>query len=88
MKSADERFEEWSSAVSERVYCEGCVYFERFGPTDSPPKGQRPGDGTCRRYAPRPLIGGSGTGWSDWDWPVVSITDRCGEFTPPDREAR
>jgi len=35
---------------------------------------------TCHRYAPHPLAGGSGTGWSDFDWPVVGINEFCGEF--------
>jgi len=38
------------------------------------------GDGTCHRYAPRPLTGGSGQGWSDWEWPKVYTGSFCGEF--------
>lgn len=35
---------------------------------------------TCHRYAPHPLVGGSGTGWSDYEWPVVATTEFCGEW--------
>ncbi len=36
--------------------------------------------GECHRYAPSPLIGGSGTGWSNWKWPEVCVVDFCGEW--------
>lgn len=39
---------------------------------------------TCHRYAPQPLVGGSGTGWADYQWPVVCNGDFCGEFQPKD----
>ena len=35
---------------------------------------------TCHRYAPKPLVGGSGQGWSNWEWPQVEQDDFCGEF--------
>jgi hypothetical protein len=35
---------------------------------------------TCHRYAPKPLIGGVGTGESDWEWPVIGIGEFCGEY--------
>jgi hypothetical protein len=35
--------------------------------------------GECRRYAPKPLIGGTGTGWTDWRWPEVTEDAGCGE---------
>ena len=41
---------------------------------------------TCHRYAPRPLSGGAGTGWSDWQWPVVGGDDFCGEHSTAERE--
>ena len=36
--------------------------------------------GECHRYAPQPLVGGSGTGWAEWHWPKVTKEDFCGEF--------
>ena len=36
-------------------------------------------DGECHRYAPKPLVGGSGTDWTDWAWPKVMNFDFCGE---------
>jgi hypothetical protein len=35
---------------------------------------------TCHKHAPQPLIGGSGTGWGEWEWPAVSPQDYCGDF--------
>ena len=60
--------------------CGRCRFY--VGATDPDPNRapRRGGDGHCHRYAPPPLVGGSGTGWSDWEWPSVRKTDMCGEF--------
>ena len=39
-----------------------------------------PDDGECHRYAPQPLAGGVGTGWTAWTWPEVEATSFCGEW--------
>jgi len=62
--------------------CNSCEFFEPWsvanhGPNTKPNSG---GDGWCHRYAPKPLHGGSGIGWSDWEWPSISAQDSCGEF--------
>ena len=56
--------------------CESCEYFI---PCEVK-LGRRGKDGECRRYAPRPLSGGSGEGWADWEWPTVGKLEWCGEY--------
>lgn len=41
---------------------------------------------TCHRYAPRPLNGGSGEGWADYEWPIVAAKEFCGEFVPSEEQ--
>lgn len=68
-----------------KLGCKDCVYFHIERNTTNPVAIDM-ADGSvvsafqCRRYAPKPLIGGSGTGWRDWEWPKVRPDDLCGEF--------
>ena len=44
--------------------------------------GRHPRDknkGQCRRHAPRNICG-TGTGWSDWEWPATGPLAWCGEW--------
>ena len=58
--------------------CKTCAHYS----ADVEIEGRRGKDGDCHRYAPRPLVGGSGQGWSDWEWPSVNEDDFCGEWHP------
>jgi len=51
-----------------------------FSPGLTRPRSGR--DGWCRRFAPKPLGGGPGTGWNDFEWPSVREIDWCGEWRP------
>jgi len=59
-------------------HCENCIFFEYMGE-------DRAGYefGVCRRYAPRPVVLGTGDELPSADmaavWPMVSIYDGCGE---------
>ena len=55
-------------------YCSDSIFFLPLMLNRDEEKGQ------CRRYAPKPLAGGTGTGWSDWEWPTVNDYSWCGEF--------
>lgn len=67
--------------------CATCRFFET-AEEDTPFATGNPNDterirnagGSCHRHAPAPLAGGSGTGWSDWEWPAVRPGDLCGEW--------
>lgn len=53
-----------------KIWCGDCRhYFE----------GRHEGDGTCRRYAPRPMAQGD-----EWEWPAVMDFQWCGEFVSGD----
>ncbi len=55
--------------------CGNCIHFHRVSGAES---------GECHRYAPRPLAGGTGTGWTDWAWPSLATTESCGEHVKDD----
>jgi len=61
--------------------CKNCAFYEHYAHANQGDKTPREDKhGWCHRYAPRPLEGGTGTGWSDYEWPSVEDTDGCGEF--------
>ena len=62
--------------------CGQCIFYvEALPDPDSGCTPRRNGDGHCHRYAPQPLVGGSGQGWADWEWPSVrGKIDFCGEY--------
>ena len=65
--------------MSEFGECDDCMFMERpMNTSQSQPRDGK--EGWCKRYAPRPLIGGTGTGWSDFEWPSVNTDDGCGEW--------
>ena len=51
--------------------CATCAHW------DTVPDAER---GLCRRFAPRPVVGQTGS--IATDWPVTEDTDWCGEHTP------
>jgi len=57
--------------------CLECAFFEDHAESSETP---RSGEGWCHRYAPKPLEGGSGSGWSGYEWPAARKVDWCGEF--------
>lgn len=60
--------------------CKKCRFYVSHPNPDSSVQPRRDGVGHCHRHAPRPLDGGSGTGWSDWEWPAVIESEFCGEW--------
>lgn len=62
--------------------CDTCVFYVAHSDLQDDARPNRRGrdHGTCHRYAPHPLEGGSGTGWADFEWPSVRWDDRCGEW--------
>jgi hypothetical protein len=64
-----------------KIECSTCKHF-RY-PDEDIKGGDRidTSVGFCHRYAPAPLSGGSGTGWTDWEWPAISPADFCGEHS-------
>jgi hypothetical protein len=64
-------------------FCPECRFFDKpINEVHAQPRGDRAG--WCRRYAPKPLVGGSGTGWADYEWPSVYSDDWCGEWEKAD----
>jgi hypothetical protein len=76
---------DWGMRMSDRsettIWCRSCAYYTHPGEGGSEGNGNiRVENGHCHRYAPKPLGGGSGTGWSAWEWPSVRPNDFCGEW--------